>query len=210
MRKIREPFNAVSHLIGAATALIGMIVLLLLGGSSILKVLAVVIYSLGLFSLLLSSGLYHAAVTSPQRTLILRKLDHSAIYVLIAATYTPFCLIAFSGFYQWGILSIIWLLALTGIIVKVWIINTPRWLTAGIYILMGWLCIFAVREMLLRIPPISLGWLLAGGIIYTIGAVIYITKRGNFFPGVFGFHELWHVFVLLGAAAHFVSVASIL
>ena len=104
-------------------------------------------------------------------------------------------------------LAIIWSLALIGIVVKIFIINAPRWLNAGIYILMGWLSIAAIGEMLRVMPPWALTWLLIGGVVYTLGAVVYITKIMNFWPGKFGFHEVWHIFVILGALAHFIAIA---
>jgi len=97
-------------------------------------------------------------------------------------------------------------LALIGIGVKSFVINTPRWLNAVIYVLMGWLCILAVGEMLVRLPPWALFWLAAGGIVYTMGALVYATKGLDFYPGVFGFHEVWHLFVILGALAHYISI----
>lgn len=207
---IREPFNGLSHLGAAALALPGAIILLLWGGNSIGRLVALLVYGLSLCGMFLASGIYHSALTNPKTMAVLRKVDHSAIYLLIAGTYTPFCVIAFTGFWQWGLLAIIWSLALVGIGLKVFIINTPRWLTAGVYLVMGWLSVSAVGEFVQRLPAASLAWLVVGGLFYTLGAVIYITKKGDFFPGVFGFHEVWHIFVILGAAAHFVSVASIL
>ena len=137
-------------------------------------------------------------------------MDHSAIYLLIAGTYTPFCINAFTGFWRWGLLSIIWSLAVIGILVKVFTINAPRWLSAGLYVLMGWLCIAAIGEMLAVLPTFVLGWMVAGGVIYTLGALVYITRVMNFWPGKFGYHEVWHIFVLLGAAAHFVAVMGVI
>lgn len=136
-------------------------------------------------------------------------MDHSAIYLLIAGSYTPFCLIAFDGFWRWGMLAIIWGLAAAGIIIKIFIIGLPRGVTAGIYVAMGWLSLIAGREFLRALSPWTLAWLLAGGVLYSLGAIIYATKKGDFFPGKFGFHEIWHLFVLLAAAAHFVSIASL-
>ncbi|TLN02140.1 hemolysin III family protein [bacterium] len=158
----------------------------------------------------LASGLYHSVCSSTRGIDLLRKFDHSAIYLLIAGTYTPFCLMAFHGFWQWGLLTIIWMLALVGIIANIWMINAPRWITAGVYLLMGWLIVLAFREMLASLTPTTIRWLFAGGIIYTLGAVVYSTKWLDFKPGVFGFHEVWHVFVMLAAAAHFVAVFSML
>jgi hemolysin III len=203
---IREPFNAISHLIGAAAALTGAGLLIARGWSTPGRTIAFAIYGLSLVVMFGASGLYHAASTRPGTVEILRKIDHSAIYFLIAGTYTPFCVIAFDGAWRWGSLVLIWSLALAGVMVKVFFIRTPRWLNAGLYVAMGWLCVFAAPELLRRLPPATLGWLLAGGILYTLGALIYTTKKGDFFPGVFGFHEVWHLFVLLGAAAHFIAV----
>ena len=208
--KIREPFNAFSHFAAALLALIGSCVLLVFGGSTLARVVALIIYSLSLVGLFTASGLYHSLQASPKGTEVLRKIDHAAIYLLIAGTYTPFCVIRFTDLWRWGMLATIWSLALVGIVIKVFIIRTPRWLTAGVYIIMGWLSLLAIREITLRLPPGAQCWLFAGGLLYTLGAVIYITKKGDFFPGVFGFHELWHIFVVLGAAAHFIAVALIL
>ena len=203
---LRDPISAALHIGGAAAAVIGAIVLLASGASGPAATLALMIYGGSLVLLFLSSGIYHALIESPRVIEALRKLDHSAIYVLIAGSYTPFCVLAFSGFWRWGFLAVIWTLALIGIVTKLFIIDAPRWVTAGIYVCMGWLSILAVREMMTALPGVSLGWLLAGGVIYTIGALIYITRRLDIRPGVFGFHEVWHVFVLLGAAAHFIAI----
>lgn len=208
--KTREPFNAISHLSGAVVSLLGCSLLLAWGGGSPAKIIALVIYGISLVALFSASGVYHAVTASPGVLKTLRKVDHSAIFLLIAGTYTPFCILVFTGFWSWGLLAVIWSLALAGIVMKVFIIHISRWLTVGIYIVMGWLCVIAVPKFIPLFAPTTVAWLLAGGILYTVGAVIYATKKGNFFPGVFGFHEVWHLFVLLGAAAHFVSVATIL
>jgi hemolysin III len=208
--KIREPFNAISHLTGAAAALGGAGLLIERGWSTPGRTIAFAIYGLSLVVMFGASGLYHAISARPGTVEILRKIDHSAIYFLIAGTYTPFSVIVFEGAWRWGSLVLIWSLALAGVVVKVFIIKTPRWLNAGLYVAMGWLCVFAAPELLRRLTPATLGWLLAGGILYTLGALIYITKKGNFFPGIFGFHEVWHLFVLLGAAAHFIAVTKLL
>lgn len=207
---IREPFNAISHAAGALLALIGSVFLLLKGGGIPAHTAALAVYGISLVSLFSASAAYHCAVVKPATLQKLRKFDHSAIYLLIAGTYTPFCVIAFTGFWQWGMLAIIWSLAAAGIIAKLFIINTPRWVTAGLYIAMGWLSVFAITEFQRQLAPISIALMLAGGLLYTLGAVIYITRKGNFFPGVFGFHELWHVAVMLGAATHYAAVYSLL
>ena len=207
LKKLREPFNGLTHFFAAIAALVGLIILLILSRGSFSKALALTIYGLSLVLLFGASATYHMVKARPQVVQILRKMDHSAIFLLIAGTYTPFCAIMFEGFWKWGMLAIIWSLALIGITIKIFIINSPRWLNAGIYILMGWLCIAAIGEMLRVLPLWALTWLLIGGVTYTLGAVVYVTKTMNFWPGKFGFHEVWHIFVILAALAHFIAIA---
>ncbi len=210
MRKVweqmREPVSGLTHLGAAVAALVGLIILLVVGWDTPGKVIALALYGTSMVLLFSSSAAYHLAKVKPNVQLALRKLDHSAIYLLIAGTYTPICYHFFDGFWQWGMLAIVWSLAVIGVLVKLFVINAPRWLTAGVYLVMGWMCVAAIGEMLRVMPPGALAWLAAGGLAYTLGAVIYITKKLDFKPGVFGFHEVWHIFVILGAAAHYVGV----
>ena len=206
---IREPVNSLTHWAGAILGLIGLIVLLIVGWGTPAKIISLLIYGVSLIAMFSASATYHMVQAKDKVLLILRKIDHSAIYLLIAGTYTPFCINAFEGFWKWGLLSIIWALAIIGITVKIFIIRAPRWLNAGIYVVMGWLCIGAIGQMLAVLPAWVLTWLLIGGVTYTLGAVVYITKIFNFFPNVFGFHEVWHIFVMLAAAAHFVAVMGV-
>ena len=206
-RKLREPINGLTHCFAALAAIPGTIALAILGRSSITTEIAVAAYGMSLILLFAASAAYHMVQTGPRGLAILRQLDHSAIYLLIAGTYTPFCILMFSGFWKWGLFAIIWSLAIVGIIVKIFVMHAPRWLTAGVYVVMGWLCIGAIGEMLRVLPTGALAWLIIGGVIYTLGAVVYITRWLDFVPGKFGFHEVWHIFVILGAAAHFVAIA---
>jgi hemolysin III len=189
--------------------LIGLIVLLIVGWSTPTKIISLVIYGISLIFMFSASATYHMVRVKDKALEIFRKIDHSAIYALIAGTYTPFCLNAFDGFWKWGMLSIIWSLAIIGIIVKIFYIRAPRWLNAGIYIVMGWLSVIAGKEMLTALPAWVFTWMIIGGVIYTLGAIVYMTKIFNFKPGVFGFHEVWHIFVLLAAAAHFIAVLGV-
>jgi len=206
---IREPVNSLTHWAGALLGLIGLIALLIVGWDTPAKIISLTVYGVSLIAMFSASATYHMVYAKEKVLLILRKLDHSAIYLLIAGTYTPFCVNAFDGFWKWGMLSVIWSLAVIGIIVKVFYINAPRWLNAGIYVVMGWLCVGAAGQMLAALPVWVFAWLIAGGVIYTLGALVYITKIFNFVPGVFGFHEVWHIFVMLAAAAHFVAVMGV-
>lgn len=195
------------HFFAAIMAVASLVVLLVVGWPSVIKLVALGIYGTSLVLLFGASATYHIVKAGPQAVVLLRKLDHAAIYVLIAGTYTPFCAIVFSGFWRWGLLATIWSLAIAGIVTKMFMLNAPRWLTAGLYLTMGWLSVAAAREMLRVLPAGAFAWLLTGGLIYTAGAVVYITKALDFKPGRFGFHEVWHIFVILGASAHYLAVA---
>jgi hemolysin III len=209
LNKLREPVNSLTHWAGAALALAGLIALLIIGWDTPAKMISLTIYGLSLTAMFSASATYHMVQVQDKALEVFRKIDHSAIYMLIAGTYTPFCVNAFEGFWKWGMLSIIWSLALIGIIVKVFYIRAPRWLNAGIYVVMGWISISAVGQMRAALPAWVLGWLIAGGVIYTLGAIVYATKILNFKPGVFGFHEVWHIFVMLAAGAHYIAVLGI-
>ena len=206
--RLRQPVSGLTHLGGAIAALVGTIVLLTESGAGAAR-LALSVYGASLISLFSASSIYHMVRTVNVNG-ILRKFDHSAIYLLIAGSYTPFCVLAFRGFWKWDFLAIIWGLAVVGIVLKIWFINAPRWVTAGVYVIMGWLSIFAAQEMMATLPVVSMTWLILGGLIYTAGAVVYATKRMDFYPGVFGFHEVWHIFVLLGALSHFIAIYTLL
>jgi hemolysin III len=207
MKRLREPINGLTHFFAAIVAAVGLMALIVIAWKSVIKEVSLTVYGVSLILLFAASAIYHMVKAKPKIIENLRKLDHSAIYLLIAGTYTPICMIMFDGFWKWGLLIIIWSLAMIGIIVKIFVIQAPRWLTAGVYIAMGWLCITAISEMLKVLPVGALVWLLIGGVIYTIGAIIYITKKLDFFPGKFGFHEVWHIFVILAALAHFIAIA---
>jgi hemolysin III len=210
LSKLREPVNGLTHLGGAIAAFFGQIALLISAWNGAAKMVSVIIYGLSLIAMFSASAAYHMARVGPAALQTLRKLDHSAIFLLIAGTYTPFCLLAFTGFWRWGLLAVIWAIATIGIVVKIFYLKAPRWLNAAVYVIMGWLCVMAVPQMPSVLPLSSMVWLFAGGVVYTLGAVVYATRIFNFVPGKFGFHEVWHIFVLLGALAHFIAVMLLL
>jgi hemolysin III len=209
LKKLREPVNSLTHWGGALLALVGLTALLIVGWDTPAKIASLIIYGVSLIFMFSASATYHMVQVKDKALEIFRKIDHAAIYFLIAGTYTPFCVNAFDGFWKWGMLSLIWSLALIGIVVKIFIIRAPRWLNAGIYLVMGWLSVTAAGQMVAALPVWVLTWMIIGGLTYTLGAVVYITKIFNFKPGVFGFHEVWHIFVLLAAAAHFIAVLGV-
>lgn len=208
IRRLREPVNGLMHLGAAVAALLGLILLLDLARPSVPRLVSLSVYGATLVLMFSASAAYHLIAAGPRVVLFLRKLDHSAIYLLIAGTYTPICLQFFSGFWRIGLLAVVWALAVLGIGVKLFIIRAPRWVTAAVYLAMGWLSLSAVQEILNSLPTGALIWLLLGGLFFTGGAVIYILKKPDLFPGVFGFHEIWHIFVILGAFSHFVLMAA--
>lgn len=204
----RDPFSSLTHLGAAAAALIGLIVMLIIGWGDTTREISLLIYGLSLIVLLSASGTYHLVNSSPGVIKWLRKIDHSAIYILIAGTYTPICLNFFTGFWRWGLLVIIWTMAAAGVTVKLFVINAPRWVSAGVYLVMGWFSMLAIQEILDTMPVGAIIWLVTGGVLFTLGAVVYMTKKPDPRPGVFGFHEIWHIFVILGCLAHFILIAS--
>ncbi|MGA9533636.1 MAG: hemolysin III family protein [Anaerolineales bacterium] len=208
IRRFREPVNGLTHLSAAVVAVIAVVFLMMAARGGGLKRASLLVYGISLVLMFGASAAYHSIKARPEVIVRLRKADHAAIYLLIAGTYTPICLHFFTGFWRWGLLGVIWSIALIGIGAKLLTVDTPRWLTAGTYLLMSWLSIAAIQEMLLTMPVGAMIWLLVGGIFFTVGSVIYITKRPDLFPGVFGFHEIWHIFVILGAFSHFVAVAA--
>jgi len=204
--KFRDPVSGLIHFFSAILALVGLVVLVFNTQGQGIKQLSMAIYGISMVTLFSASAIYHLANPAEATLLKLRKFDHSAIYILIAGTYTPICLNFFSGTLRWGFLALVWGIALAGVIVKLFIINSPRWVTAGIYLVMGWMAVLVIKPMLQSMPAAALWWMLAGGLTYSIGAVIYITKKMDFLPGIFGFHEVWHVFVSLAALCHFVMI----
>lgn len=205
--QFREPVNGLTHLFAACLSVIGTAVMLLTGHHTFALGIALAVYGVSLVLMFSSSAFYHLKKASPEGIQKLRKLDHSAIYLLIAGTYTPICIYFFSGFWQWGMLTIIWLVAIAGISFKLIYLHAPRWISTAAYLIMSWFALIGIREILRTMPDGALFWFFAGGFFYTFGAVIYAIKKPNFFNGKFGFHEIWHVFVILGAFSHYMVIA---
>jgi hemolysin III len=203
--KFREPVSGFTHMFGAIASLIGMVILIVMSAynRSTIHIVTFAVFGVSLILLYSASSIYHLVTISEKAINILRKLDHSMIYVLIAGTYTPICLIALKGSLGWGLFIGIWALATLGIILKLFWMEAPRWLYTLFYILMGWISIFVITPLARVIAPTGIAWLFAGGIFYTVGAVIYATKWPRIKSKVFGFHEIFHIFVLMGSFAHY-------
>jgi hemolysin III len=200
--RIREPFNGASHLLGLLLAGAGTILLLRLARGSA-ELMAFSIYGATLIFLYGASTLYHT-LQLPERPLrALRTLDHIAIYFLIAGTYTPVALITLHGTLGWTLLAAVWLVALAGIPFKLLFLDAPVWISTATYLGMGYLALVAVVPIARAVSMSGLAWLIAGGMAYTVGAVIYARRRPDPFPGRFGHHEIWHLLVLAGSGCHY-------
>jgi hemolysin III len=203
----KDPISGLTHLGTAVLAALGTVLIIWLSPAGLAR-LAMAIYGISLVLLFSASATYHLVHTSPQREEWLRKIDHIAIFLLIAGTYTPVCLVVLTGAWRWGLLIPVWCIAAAGTVFKLVWVRSPRWMTASIYVVMGWLGVIGVAQIIQALSWGAILWLALGGLLYTGGSVIYATKKPDFFPGVFGFHEIWHLFVTAGGAAHFVFVAA--
>ncbi len=207
---LREPVNALTHGIGALLGVVGLATLLVLADGDPLKTVAAAVYGVSLVLLFLASTLLHALRVGTRALRALRLFDHAAIFGLIAGSYTPLTLVSLqerSVTLAWSLFGVVWGLALLGILFKVVWLHAPRWISVGLYLLLGWMAVIAIGPLVAVLPAAALGWLVAGGLAYTVGAIVYATRRPDPFPRVFGYHELWHLFVLAGAACHFVLIA---
>ena len=206
--RFREPVNGLTHLVGGLLASVGVGVLLATAARAgrMDQLVAFGIFGFSLITLYTASALYHLLPLSPAGVARLRRVDHMSIFVLIAGTYTPFCLLALDGRWRVGLLGLVWGLALCGILLKVHWMDAPRWLSVALYLGMGWVALVAAPALFQALPAGGMAWVLAGALVYSAGALIYGLKRPNPIPGVFGFHELWHLFVMAGSACHFWAV----
>lgn len=208
-RKAMDPVSSETHFIGAVLSLVTLIIMMVIAvkeGSNQQTVVGITVFGLSSISLYSASFIYHYynAEEDNNIKLILRKLDHSMIYVLIAGTYTPVCLTYLDYPHSLYFLTAIWLIAIIGIIVKLFWMNAPRFISTVFYLLMGWALIFDLPAFA-NVPLGCLGLIAAGGVSYSIGAVIYIFEKPNWFKS-FGFHELFHIFVMVGSVFHFLAV----
>ena len=208
-RKVKDPVSGYLHVMGALLSALGL--LLLLGkataaGGSPWHYVSFSVFGAGLILLYTASSVYHLLNLKPAAMLVFRKLDHIMIFVLIAATYTPICLLPLRGPWGWGLLGAVWGCAIAGIVMKALFFKAPRWLYTVCYVLLGWSCVICVVPMLRTIPPGGLLLLLGGGIAYSLGAVFYATKWPGRNARWFGFHEVFHVLILVGSLCHYLMV----
>lgn len=198
-----RPWSAITHGVGAALALAGTLLLLIRSFGNTSHFTAFMVYGLSMIGLYTASTLYHCINTTVRGRLALRKYDHCSIYLLIAGSYTPVCLIALKGTVGLTLTAVIWSLAAAGMVLSIAWIDCPRWLTSGVYLFMGWLALFAIGPLSRALPLEGMLALVLGGILYSVGGVLYAAKWPGRNNPRFGCHEIFHVFIVLGSICHF-------
>lgn len=214
MKSLREPVNTVTHSIGALLSIVGLLVLLAVAirNGSPRQIVAFSIFGASLVAMYSVSTLYHGLPLSARGIARARRLDHVMIYVLIAGSYTPICLLMLPGRLGISLLVVVWSLAAIGTVQKLTWMHAPVWLSTALYLGMGWIAIIVIKPLLAAAPKGFFLWLLAGGLFYSFGAVVHGAKWARkMFAGtrrMFGPHEIWHLFVMAGSFAHYWAILS--
>ncbi|WP_334160142.1 PAQR family membrane homeostasis protein TrhA [Muricomes intestini] len=208
----KDPGSAITHFIGMLMAIFAAIPLLIKAAHepSRIYVISLSVYAVSMILLYAASTTYHTFDLSEKKNTVLKKIDHMMIFVLIAGSYTPICLLVLRGQTGKILLGIVWSIAIVGILIKAFWVYCPKWVSSVLYIGMGWACVLAFTQILNNMSRTAFLWLLAGGIIYTIGGIIYAMKLPIFNNRHknFGSHEIFHLFVMGGSVCHFVLMYS--
>lgn len=206
--RLKDPGSAITHFIGMLMAVFAAVPLMIRAASNpdLVHTVSLGIFIVSMILLYAASTTYHSLNISEKWNRILRKIDHMMIFVLIAGTYTPVCLIVLRGRTGYLLCGLVWGIAILGILIKALWINCPKWFSSLLYIAMGWTCVLAFTQIINTLSPAAFGWLLAGGIIYTVGGIIYALKLPIFNSRhkSFGSHEIFHLFVMGGSACHLI------
>ena len=202
---IREPGSAITHFIACLMAAVAASPLILKAHGG-MAAASLAVFAASMILLYGASALYHSGTRAVHCPRVFRKIDHMMIFVLIAGSYTPVCLIVLGGSMGYALLALVWGVAIVGMLVKALWITCPKWFSSILYIAMGWLCLLVFGTLWNTLPHAAFGWLLAGGIIYTIGGVIYALRLPvfNSLHRYFGSHEIFHLFVMGGSICHFI------
>lgn len=210
LKKVKDPGSALTHFIALVLAILAATPLLLKASRDVQQGHSgsLAIFILSMIGLYAASTIYHTLDISPSINKLLRKLDHMMIFILIAGTYTPVCMIVLGDKTGWFLLALVWGIAILGILINALWITCPKWFSSLIYIAMGWACILAFTRILESLPKAGFHWLLAGGIIYTLGGILYALKLPIFNSKhkYFGSHEIFHLFVMGGSLCHYVMM----
>lgn len=210
LSKIKDPGSALTHFAALLLALAASVPLIIKAAHTpgYAHVLALSIFITSMILLYAASTVYHTLDISPKVNQILRKVDHMMIFILIAGTYTPVCMLVLGDRTGWTMLALVWGIAIIGILINALWITCPKWFSSVIYIAMGWVCVLAFSKITAALPRSAFGWLLAGGIIYTVGGIIYALKLPIFNSKhkYFGSHEIFHLFVMGGSLCHYIMM----
>jgi hemolysin III len=205
----KEPVSAWTHGLAAVLSVVGLVWLITLTLGDPLSLVAVLVYGICMTLMFTSSAMLHYFAGTPGLHRLLNKLDHIAIHLMIAGSYTGFCVFALEGAWRWGMIAAVWAVSLVGIVSKVLVFQPNSPLSTGLYIATGWLAIVAGPQLMASVPPDALRLIIAGGLIFTLGALVYTFDDPKVRP-LFGPHEAWHLFVMAGAAAHFAAIVSLI
>jgi len=204
--KAQESFNFYSHLAGGIAAVVGTIYLAKVASHSASMLITALIYSVSMVFLFTASSLYHVFKKEENELSFWRKMDRLAIFFMIAGTYTPVSYFCMDGYWRWTMISIQWGLVCFGVVSQLFFPRAPRTLYVFIYITMGWAALFPMRQVLSNMSAVEAVLLFAGGVAFTVGGLIYAIKKPRLLPGIFSFHELFHVMVLIGGVLHYAMI----
>ena len=204
--KTQELFNFYSHFAGAVAAIIGTVYLAIAASDSASGLVTALIYGISVVFLFSASTLYHAFKKEENELSFWRKMDRLAIFFMIAGTFTPICYFCLDGAYKWMMIAFQWSLVGVGLISQIFFPGAPRKLYAVIYLFMGWSALFTLKQMLANMSSSQAILLVSGGVSFTIGAIIYAVKKPRMIPGIFSFHELFHIMVLIGGVLHYAMI----
>lgn len=204
--KVQESFNFYSHLTGGIAALVGTIYLAKVASHSASMLITAIIYGLSIVFLFSASSLYHRFKKEDNEISFWRKMDRLAIFFMIAGTYTPICYFCMEGYWRWAMIATQWGLVGFGIISQLFFPRAPRTLYVLIYVIMGWATLFPMKQVLANMSLSQEVLLFTGGAAFTLGGLIYAIKKPRLVPGIFGFHELFHIMILIGGILHYAMI----
>jgi len=204
--KMKEPVNTLTHFITLLAGIIGLGFLISMAKENVPKIITMTIFGMSVIALYGASSLYHWIRTTKEKEFILRKLDHIAIYLLIAGSYTPVFFYGLQGPWRLTMLASVWILAVIGMVLKLWFMKVPRYVSTAFYVTLGWVALIPFFKLVQNLPIGAIILMALGGVAYTLGALIYATKIFNFIPKKFGFHEIFHLFISAGTIIHYIMM----
>jgi hemolysin III len=208
--RVKAPVNPAAHAIAFIAAVAGVTFLLVRAWGDPLKALVLGVYGLSVMTLFGASATYHAITRWPRLTALLRRIDHASIFIMIAGTYTPVLYFGLRGTWRSAMLAAIWTITAAAVVVAVRFVDAPRWLSTALYLALGWAALVPSAKLVAALPPPATALIVLGGLLYTTGAIVYATKWPNPAPNRFGFHEVFHLFVVAAAGAQYAAVARFL